>query len=106
MKTADPVVCERPPRSLRSRLPLVRGEPPKAAGGRSDTISKDTGVDDERQKERWLGKALGAFAIAQRGHCGWGDMSMLCCCGNVFERISHTHEFAVVPSASEKLNAD
>src|SRR5262245_29603152 len=43
------MMCERPPRSLRSRLPLtrgrlrllplVRGEPPKAAGGRSHTLA-------------------------------------------------------------------
>src|SRR5215831_16509104 len=26
------MMCERPPRSLRSRLPLTRGEPPKAQG--------------------------------------------------------------------------
>jgi hypothetical protein len=32
------MACERPPRSLRSRLPLTRGELPAAAGGRSSTI--------------------------------------------------------------------
>src|SRR5215813_8952541 len=35
------LVCERPPRSLRSRLPLTRGRlvySPKAAGGRSHAI--------------------------------------------------------------------
>jgi len=33
-------------------------------------------------------------------------MTMLRCLGHVFERRGHTHEFGVVPSASEKLNAD
>jgi hypothetical protein len=51
-------------------------------------------------------KTPGAFAIAQGGHCGWSDVTMLRSIRHVFERISHTHEPGVLPGASEQLNTD
>jgi hypothetical protein len=51
-------------------------------------------------------KALGAVAIAQRRYCGWSDVAMLRSPGDLFERVGHAQEFCVIPSASQKLNAD
>jgi hypothetical protein len=85
------MVCERPPRSLRSRLPLTRGrlrllretfisprprggEPPKAAGGRSHTLNWSWATDPCRssaaetalQKAQQRGiKCIWVFQIAE-----------------------------------------